>query len=437
MFADVQQETQTQTATQQVENVDGNKFIKDAKVANDINSPTSYWRRFNMKRFWIIFGVTAGIFVLLLILSCTVDFKISWGLASQKFLNQYESGGKSQATYFSNNAWDNLIESFGDAPGFLICMFGLWLMAFGFFKIEKGKLTWWRRTCQIIVPSFLILTAIWTMWDYNYWLGFHDYLKIVGGSTSNEVNTFVAFLFSFVFNGLADVLITKFRPATRVSLVKLGVLFVFAFICSELFVWLLKYDAGLNRERFRAIMIDPNNWTETSAGSGVWEIDYSKAHDAFHPWWSKTPIWVKDAWTARVSSIGVSSYASNAFSSFPSGHSSLATCSMALCFLPCCYDKAGNKVWKGYVIWLVCLAITLTVMFSRVGAGAHYLSDTTIGFFFGIVPIFALGMVMFKIPQVSDFFQGLNVNGQWYQMTFIPLILPAMVWIVTKALSWA
>ena len=435
----IQMATKVQKQTKKAsKKVDGEKFVKQAeKKSGDINAPTNYWRHFDMKRFWIILGVTLGLFVILLILSSTVDFQISWGLAESKFATQYDELVPSAASYYSNNAWDNLIESFGDAPGFLLCMFGLWLMAFPFFFVDKGKRTWYRTTAQVIIPIWLILTAIWIIYYYNFYLGFHDYLKIVGGNTKNELNYFIAVLFSLVFNGLAFVIIFKFRQTTRISLAKIGALFVFTFIFSEAFVWILKYDVGLNRERFRAILIDPTNWTQVSEHQ--YTINYDSAFKAYHWWWEKTPAEAKQAWIDSVTQLdpSLAGYANNAFSSFPSGHSSLAACSMAICFLPCCYDKAGNKEWKGYIVWLAALAVTFIVMFSRVGAGAHFLSDTTIGFFFGVIPSFVLGMIMFKIPKVSDYLQNMNINGQWFEFVFVPTILPIGIWIVSKALSWA
>mgnify|MGYP004443746197 CR=1 FL=1 len=406
--------------------VDSNKFVNQAEKKGGINAPTNYYRHFDMKRFWIIFGVTAGIFVLLLILSSTVDFQVSWGLAESKFAGMYAEGGT--VHYYSTNGWDNLVESFGESLGFLVCTFGLWLMAFPFFFVDKNKKVWYRLTSQIIIPTFLIFTAVYVMYYYNNILGLHSYLKTVGGNTKDEVNRWASALFSIIFNLVIFGFIFMFKRTTRISLAKLGFLMVMAFIFSEIFVWILKYQADLNRERFRAIMCDPDCWV-----NGV--VDKAKAESYFHWWWEKTPISVKEAWEAAVPSLAKQS--GNAFSSFPSGHSSLAACTLTLCFLPCCCEKAGNKQWKGYFIWLLTLGVTLTVMFSRVSAGAHWLSDTTIGFFFGSVPSLILGLIIFKLPKVSDYFQNMNINGKWFQFVIFPVILPVVVWLITNVLPWA
>ena len=415
--------------------VDGNKFVKQAERKQGINAPTNYYRHFDKKRFWIIFGVTAGIFAILLILSCTVDFDISWALASSKFQDMWMTkSGEMVPTdtfsYYSNNGWDNLVEAFAESIGFLICTFGLWLMAFPFFFVDKKKKVWYRTTSQIIIPSFLIVTAIFVMYYYNNSLGWHSYLKIVHGSTSDNMNRFVSALFSIIISASMFVVIWFFKQQTRISLAKLGFLMVMAFILSEVIVWTLKYAVDLNRERFRAIMCDKEIWRTGEANKDA-------AYALFVPWWEKTPSTAEQIWKESVPAAYQSdSYVKNAFSSFPSGHSSLASCALTLCFLPCCCEKANNKEWKGYFIWLILFAVVLTVMWSRVGAGAHWLSDTTIGFFCGTVPALLLGLLIFRVPQVSNFFQGMNINGQWYQFVFIPVILPVVIWLITNVLPW-
>ena len=177
-------------------------------------------------------------------------------------------------------------------------------------------------------------------------------------------------------------------------------------------------------------------------------VDKDAALKFFAPWWQRTPTSaIKDWYDAVPDSIksqagkfneaGELVSVGNAFSSFPSGHSSLAACTLTLCFLPCCCEKAGNKEWKGYFIWLLTLGVTLTVMFSRVSAGAHWLSDTTIGFFFGSVPSLILGLIIFKLPKVSDYFQNMNINGKWFHFVIFPGILPVVVWLITNVLPWA
>ena len=417
----------TQTSVKQAQI---NKKRMISRAAKDINAPTTYYRHFDMKRFWIIFGVTAGIFVFLLILSSTVDFDVSWALASSKFTNMYDAAGKatSSLSYYSNNAWDNMVEAFGESLGFIICTFGLWLMAFPFFFARKGKRVWYRLASQIIIPTFLIITAIFLMYYYNNILGIHSLLKIFGGKQDTIEKRTTSLLFSGLVNVMIFVIIFFFRQTTRISLAKLGFLMVMAFIMSEVFIWVLKYQVGLNRERFRSIMCNENVW---SCGVAEKELVYNY----FTPWWQKTPASAMDAWRAMVPD-SLKSQAENAFSSFPSGHSSLAATTMTLCFLPCCVEKAGNKKWKGYLIWLVTFGVTLTVMFSRVSAGAHWLSDTTIGLFFGTLPSLTIGLIIFMIPKVSDYFQNMNINGKWYQFAIFPVLLPVIVWLITNVLPW-
>ena len=431
MFAK-QTQIKTNKKPKEVKKSNGEKFVKDAKVKAD---NTSY-NAFDMKRFWIIVGVTTGIFIVLFVLSCTIDFDVSWGLASSKYDIPQTTEQLPTMSYYSNNAWDNLMEAFGDAPAMFMCAFGCWLLAFGFFKLDKDKANPFRRVVQVVLPSFFIVSALWAIYYYNTNMGFHDYLKILGGDNKDELTIFTSALLSIVFNGVFMIVIFRFRQTTKINLVKLGVLFIFAYVISEIFIWVLKFEADLNRERFRAIAVDNTNWMYDPSQQ-MWVLNKDSMESWFHNWWQKTPESFKDIWLDHVVGTNFGKNVTNAFSSFPSGHSSLATCCMALCFLPCCYDKARNKEWKGYLIWLITLGVSLTVMFSRVSAGAHYLSDVTIGFFFGAVPILIMGLLMFKVPAVTKFCQGMNINGKWYEFTIVPIVATVMIWIITWVMPWA
>ena len=50
--------------------------VNSNKLELGINGPANYYRHFDMKRFWIIFGVTLGVFVILITLASTIDFDI-------------------------------------------------------------------------------------------------------------------------------------------------------------------------------------------------------------------------------------------------------------------------------------------------------------------------------------------------------------------------
>ena len=66
------------------------------------------------------------------------------------------------------------------------------------------------------------------------------------------------------------------------------------------------------------------------------------------------------------------------YTSFPSGHTSSATCIFAICILPDLYEKL-NKKWIRYSLYGVSTAFTVIVAISRLVNTAHFLSDVLIG----------------------------------------------------------
>lgn len=70
--------------------------------------------------------------------------------------------------------------------------------------------------------------------------------------------------------------------------------------------------------------------------------------------------------------------ASDAFKSFPSGHTCAAGMSYALIMLPDVVDFKHKKAGK-IACWVTPIVITMLVAISRIVVGAHYMSDVTFG----------------------------------------------------------
>lgn len=76
--------------------------------------------------------------------------------------------------------------------------------------------------------------------------------------------------------------------------------------------------------------------------------------------------------------------ASDAFKSFPSGHTCAAGMSYALIMLPDVVDFKHKKAGK-IACWVTPIAITMLVAISRIVVGAHYMSDVTFGGTFAFI----------------------------------------------------
>ena len=414
------------------------EFIKTASKSNK----SDCYNHFNMKRFWILFGVTAGIFVILFILACTIDFDISWGLANNHFKQSWTYGSDQIINYYSNNAWDNLIECIGDAPAYLLLPFAFWLISFSFFKkVNNQQLKIYRQIAQVIIPLFLMMCSVWFITQYNWKAdGLYELLKITNAQISDSLLLLCSILISLVINSAFALIIWKFAENVQMSLIKIGFIFIILFIICDTTMWALKTQCGINRERFRALMTDPRSWNLVEVGNST--LDKSLVMNNFHPWWSATDASYKTGWAEGSGTAAVFINArqggslGNAFSSFPSWHTTDVAYIMTLCFLPCCIRKTDDQKWKGYFIWALMLIIVLIVMFSRVSAGAHYLSDTVFGLLITLVPIVILGTIFCKIDKVRKWFDTSDINGHWYQFTFLPVLLPLLSLLLMLLLTW-
>ncbi len=90
--------------------------------------------------------------------------------------------------------------------------------------------------------------------------------------------------------------------------------------------------------------------------------------DLFQPWWV-----IGSQAKEHFMALGI---ASEEFKSFPSGHTANAACAMLLGCLPLMITKLKGK--EDILFWLGAL-FTFIVAFSRIVAGAHFLTDVTIG----------------------------------------------------------
>lgn len=91
-------------------------------------------------------------------------------------------------------------------------------------------------------------------------------------------------------------------------------------------------------------------------------------NQVFQPWWV-----IGSSMKDQLMSLGI---AAEEFKSFPSGHSANAACAMMLGVLPVICQKLKGKE---NLLSFIGIMLTLTVAFSRIIMGAHFLTDVTVG----------------------------------------------------------
>ena len=148
------------------------------------------------------------------------------------------------------------------------------------------------------------------------------------------------------------------RGADRRTVLRVAAVFLLVIFADILVVNLIKIPWGRARMRLVAV--------------------YDRAY--FMPWWQPGKA-LRDTLVAA----GV---AAEEFKSFPSGHTANASSLMLLCLLP---QLSGKLAGKRTALFLVGFVWTSLVAASRIVMGAHYLTDTIVGFAVGLLMLAGLG----------------------------------------------
>lgn len=114
----------------------------------------------------------------------------------------------------------------------------------------------------------------------------------------------------------------------------------------------------------------------------------SDARAYFMPWWQPGTE-LRDALTAA----GVPK---EEFKSFPSGHSANSSSLMLLSLLPVLRPQ-----WKHRQAVLFCVGFGWALAVSRIVMGAHYLSDTAVGFAVGEAALVIICRLLFPVSRVT------------------------------------
>lgn len=162
------------------------------------------------------------------------------------------------------------------------------------------------------------------------------------------------------------------RGADRRTVLRVAAVFLLVIFGDILVINLIKIPWG--RARMRLVAVDDRAY--------------------FMPWWQPGKA-LRDTLVAA----GV---AAEEFKSFPSGHTANASSLMLLCLLP---QLSGKPAGKQTPLFLVGFVWTGLVAASRVVMGAHYLTDTVVGFAVGLMLLAGLCRVMFpthrKMPEAK------------------------------------
>lgn len=302
-----------------------------------------------------------AIFAALIAVASVYDFQISQILTK----NALKPGD-----YIANDIFGVVGEAVGTSPIYIVLSVCTAILCW-FFARNFGK-KWWGIVLSV---AFAIAGAV------AWWFYIKDAFRYVlehaaaqvGSSAGAIVYEFrhdgavvaIQWLIALTIQALNVLAFKNLKPETLKKLFWWVVAVIAAVVVANILIMIIKDPVG--RMRYRAIN---SNVGDLLINSGVVQ--------GYTPWYVSNGQPSED-----VIKMFVDAYpgASDAFKSFPSGHTCAAGMSYALIMLPDVIDFKSEKSKKGVKIacWIIPIAITMLVAISRIVVGAHYMSDVTFG----------------------------------------------------------
>ncbi len=309
-----------------------------------------------MKKRIIITASVYAVLIALFLVGTFCDLSISKTLADLKSGN-----------YFSKNFFANFIEAFGEIPTFLLLAAAITVVGTVIANRFDGY-----RVIIIIITQFVVFVVMAVCFNRTI-ESLGDIYNFKDSLDSSIIDEIIAVILGgimipialFISNKLDDDKIAEFLYFSIVVIVVVGASFLFTQVVKSIF----------SRPRFRA-------------------LQFKVGLDNYSPWYKPSNL-------DKVYTEGV--LGEEGFKSFPSGHTSWACCLLLLSFLPKFFE-----VGKKTKICLVTIPAVycVIVMFSRILAGAHFLTDVTFSAIFTAVlceiVVFIVLLIKKKIDKKID-----------------------------------
>lgn len=303
------------------------------------------------------------IFAALIAVASVYDFQVS---------NILTKNALKDGDYIANDVYGVVGEAVGTSPIYIVLAVCTAILCWFFAKVLGKK--WWSVTLAVV---FAVVGAV-AWWFYikdivRYILEHAAAQDLVGPVAGSIVYKFrkddavvaIEWLVALTIQAFVVFAFKNLKPETLKKLIWWVVAVLAAVVVANLLIMIVKDPVG--RMRYRAIN---SNVGQLLIDTGVVQ--------GYTPWYISNGQPSED-----IIKMFVDAYpgASDAFKSFPSGHTCAAGMSYALIMLPDVIDFKSEKSKKGVKIacWLIPIAITMLVAISRIVVGAHYMSDVTFG----------------------------------------------------------
>ena len=309
------------------------------------------------KKGWIEAGISFGIFAVIAVIAAFYDLQIN------------------KALYAPGCPYAQFFDNLGEMPTYFAApVAGSILFWQRFGNTKKQHLLIKILGAGVVYCGYLVAIGVWFFGNF-----FADEIKYQWG---------YAVCCAAITSALTIAAFSKIPEKTMKKLFWFAVFLAACAILANAIVQIMKFIWA--RQRFRTMT--PGNPKTPDALLALYPgYDY----DGFTPWYMINTI-IKpeirtDAYVALFKSVD-----DGAFVSFPSGHTSAASTSLALIIIPELFPKmrAKNRKW---MFWVFPLIYTGLVAISRIVIAAHYLSDVLFGYFIGFGSAALLRIIMLKV----------------------------------------
>lgn len=289
----------------------------------------------------------AAVFVTLICVATFFDYQVSEILTK----NALDKGD-----YLAHDFYGVLGEAIGTTPIFLLIAFCIGVFFWFFARV------WVKKPVSVILAVVFFIGGIVAWWFFVK--DITGYLFEHAGNDAFNKNAAVVGV-QFFIAAILDVLMIfamkNFKDETIKKLFKFAVVALVAAVIANLVIAIVKDPIG--RMRYRAI------------NSTLGQALYAEGKVPGYTEWyviNKQPS--EDILAAFKNTYdGVT----DAFKSFPSGHTCAAGMIYSLMLLPSLFDF--KKKWTKALCWILPVVVTMLVAISRIVCGAHYMSDVTVG----------------------------------------------------------
>lgn len=214
---------------------------------------------------------------------------------------------------------------------------------------------------SVVAVWFTLKDAVSYMFDQVFKVVDPEEFEVLDKLYHSGAFVAVELTFAAIIASLALISCKHFKEETLKKLVKFALASVVALAVANLLIMVVKGPVG--RMRFRAI--------NSTLGKSL--ID-SGVVQGYTPWYIANGQPSKEVLDMFERAYMVT----DAFKSFPSGHTCAAGASYCLLIIPDVIDFKNKKGAKA-VFWSIPIIATMLVAISRIVCGAHYMSDVTFG----------------------------------------------------------